>query len=292
MAELNDHVKRYCELGLRLVQLCCPVSDRCSHPYAGHGDGSIGKAPMRAGWQEHQPDGWRPGVHNIGIQTGPDSGVTVLDVDHGRGGDESLRALITRGLPPTWVAVTGSGGLHVYLRHEPAMPKATSGARPGPLHGIDVKDAGGYVVAPPSLHRVGLTYRWLVAPWEAELGEQPGWLLAMRAELKAPRSAPSAANDNGTPAGRHDRLQRARLFVDRLIRDGDVAISGQHGHATTFRVVGKVAVGFGLSEREALDALTPWNERCLPPWHEEDLLRKVQEARAHWREPEGFLLAS
>ena len=59
---------------------------------------------------------------NIGIATGEINGLLVIDVDvkhdQGKYGDESLKALESElgELPETWVAITGSGGLHYYFR--------------------------------------------------------------------------------------------------------------------------------------------------------------------------------
>jgi hypothetical protein len=53
--------------------------------------------------------------HGIGIATGAESGLWVLDVDPDDGGDDSLAALEARhgALPDTVEAITGGGGRHL-----------------------------------------------------------------------------------------------------------------------------------------------------------------------------------
>lgn len=97
---------------------------------------------------------------NIGLR--PPAGVFVLDIDPRNSG------VLPGGLPETLTAVSGrgDGGKHLYFR----------GLRPASLGpGIDIKDWGGYVVAPPSLHPdTGLPYLWenahTIAEWPAGLG--------------------------------------------------------------------------------------------------------------------------
>src|SRR5919112_672 len=67
-----------------------------------------------------------------------------------------------RGCRTTWTARSGSGGLHLYLRH----PDYPVGNRQ--IAGIgDLRGDGGLIVAPPSLHVSGNRYEWLPGrtPW-------------------------------------------------------------------------------------------------------------------------------
>ena len=108
---------------------------------------------------------------NIGLATGR---VVVLDIDPLHGGNESLQALEARcgALPLTWRAFTGGGGEHIYFR-APAAEIRNSASKLGP--GLDIRGAGGYVVAPPSVHISGRQYAWSVDhhPDEAPLAEFP-----------------------------------------------------------------------------------------------------------------------
>jgi putative DNA primase/helicase len=91
-------------------------------------------------------------------------------------------------LPATWVAQTGSGGYHYWFR----MPNAdvrNSASSIGP--GIDVRANGGYVVAPPSLHKSGYRYKWTES-WHPDLNpiaDVPDWLLKKMAPAQMLRSS-------------------------------------------------------------------------------------------------------
>lgn len=116
---------------------------------------------------------------NIGIATGPLSDLFVLDVDPGKGGDESLQSLEAQfgPLPDTIEVLTGGGGHHFYFKH-PAPAVGNSASALGP--GLDIKTEGGQVVAPPSIHpTTGRAYEWEVAhhPDDLPLAEVPPWLL-------------------------------------------------------------------------------------------------------------------
>jgi putative DNA primase/helicase len=91
---------------------------------------------------------------NIGLATG--EGLVVLDVDPRHQGDASLAELErTHGRLQTRTARTGGGGWHFYF----CLPQAMR-TRSGFLPGLDLKAAGGYVVAPPSRHASGHPYTW------------------------------------------------------------------------------------------------------------------------------------
>lgn len=94
-------------------------------------------------------------LYNIGIATG--GGIVVLDVDindqAGKYGDETLDDLEKQygPLPETWMCLTGGGGVHYYFASDD--PDLTVGVEFAP--GLDYRGAGGYVVAPPSVHKNG-----------------------------------------------------------------------------------------------------------------------------------------
>lgn len=147
---------------------------------------------------------------NVGVRTGAESGLVVVDVD-GQAGAESLHSLTARHgrFDAQWVR-TGSGGWHAYLAH-PGVPVPNSTRRLGA--GLDVRGDGGYVVAPPSLHASGDTYRWQRA--STDLPPMPDWLV----ELARPGARPPA----------HDRAQvrpiRFSTYADAALRSeaNDVA---------------------------------------------------------------------
>lgn len=102
---------------------------------------------------------------NIGIVTGPKSGIFVVDVDtpkgHGVDGIASLKALqrLYRPLPRTLMAESPSGSLHYYFNYPDNVTISTSASKIA--KGVDVKSAGGVVVGPPSVKPGVGQYRWL-----------------------------------------------------------------------------------------------------------------------------------
>ncbi len=95
---------------------------------------------------------------NIGIATGKESGLVVLDIDPRHNGENSLARLQKEygNLPPTLQVRTGGGGLHFYFKY----PNGVSiKSRTNLFPGIDIRADGGYVVAPPSEHRSSPIYQ-------------------------------------------------------------------------------------------------------------------------------------
>lgn len=165
----------------------------------------------------------------VGIVTGRVSGVLVLDVD----GPEGEAELQKRGHPVTPMVRTSSGGLHLYFRHPDRHVR--TGIRVAP--GLDVKAAGGYVVAPPSVGSNGKPYEWLVSPEDAELADPPAWLLAL-IDRERPKGPAGTVGERIPAGGRNKALT---------------------SYAGTMR-------RRGASEAEILAALRVANEqRCQPP---------------------------
>jgi predicted P-loop ATPase len=78
-------------------------------------------------------------------------------------------------LPETLRAATGGDGHHYYfaIAHGAAV-------RGGVLaDGLDVKADGGYVIAPPSTHPNGKSYRWETDPRTVRIAPCPEWVLAV-----------------------------------------------------------------------------------------------------------------
>ena len=125
------------------------------HPRTRHGLNEASKNPDRIWrWWRRWPDA------NVGIRTGRESGLVVLDVDVRHGGDASLATLEATydRLPRTLTALSGGGGKHLYFRH-PGQ-RIPNCAQLGGFSGLDVRADGGYIVAPPSLHQSGQRYTW------------------------------------------------------------------------------------------------------------------------------------
>ena len=117
-------------------------------------------------WWKRWPDA------NIGIVTGQEHGLVVVDID--LPGVENWRDLQdTNGAVETLTVSTGSGGEHYYFQTNGTKYRSTASQIDT---GIDTKGEGGYVVAPPSLHVSGDNYEWLDDSQMGTLNGLPGWL--------------------------------------------------------------------------------------------------------------------
>jgi putative DNA primase/helicase len=162
------HALQYAARGFRVVRMH-PVRDgRCAcaegkacnrpgkHPSTPHGvnDATTDRGQIKSWWTA-SPNA------NIGIATGSESGIVVLDIDPRNGGVETLARLKKElgPLPDTVTALTGGGGRHLIFEH-PSFPvrKDTTGKLLGP--GADILSDGCIMVAPPSRHASGKRYRW------------------------------------------------------------------------------------------------------------------------------------
>jgi hypothetical protein len=82
-------------------------------PLTSHGFKDATKDPAQIrDWCKRWPDA------NIGIATGPISGIVVLDIDPRHGGDDTLAALELQygALPAIPMVLTGGGGVHYYFK--------------------------------------------------------------------------------------------------------------------------------------------------------------------------------
>lgn len=146
---------------------------------------------------------------NVAIATG--DGLLVVDVD----GPDGEAALADLDLPPTLTVQTGRGR-HLYFADPSGEGKCCNGI----LDHVDTKAAGGYVLAPPSVHPSGAIYTWAEgrAPEDLPLAEAPTWA------KPAPQPAPKAKHNlpRLIPEGqRNDTLTRlaGSLWADGLTLD-------------------------------------------------------------------------
>jgi hypothetical protein len=187
---------------------------------------------------------WRQSPNaNVGIATGPASGVIVLDVDPDKQGAGTLDALVAEHgeLPPTYTVRSGGGGLHHYFRYprDPGEDISISAGKLGP--GLDVRAKGGYIVAAGS--RTEGPYELLE---DAPLAEPPEWLIALLRRPQRPAS--------GDPGGR-------RLTV---VDDGGPIFEGARNNTLT-AIAGRLHDG-SRNPEDLSDELRVINgDRCQPP---------------------------
>lgn len=171
-SERLDAAIRYHSLGYSVIPAAWPIRTETGEVRCSCGRlscASPGKHPLIP-WAAYQRqraprekivDWWgrRWPQANISIVTGIVSGLVVLDIDPGHGGDESLADLeLELGpLPDGPRALTGGGGYHLLFRHPGGGEiQSRAGWRPG----IDIRADGGQIIAPPSSHASGRAYGW------------------------------------------------------------------------------------------------------------------------------------
>ena len=161
-----------------------PCEPRGKKPACAHGlnDATGAPAAIERWWRENP-------AYNIGLVTGPKSGLWVTDTDvHKYTGEtigaDSLAELEAQHgpLPRTIQAFTPRGGSHFYWRWPRGLDVRIRNSAGKLGAGIDIRGAGGYVLAPPSVGQTG-TYTWSVD--NEAVADAPGWLLEMAAEPRA-----------------------------------------------------------------------------------------------------------
>ncbi len=216
-------------------------------PITPHGfkDATTDPATIICWWTEH------PNA-NIGIPTGPASGIFVLDADVESGGLEALEGLPE--LPPTTRVRTGGGGLHFYWKY-PEGQSIRNG--PGSLDPrLHVRGDGGYILAPPSK---------TAGPYEIEAklpaAPAPEWLLEQLRQRQRP--APDAAGRT------HNRVDNVKS-VSSLC--GGIIGAGMRNRALTS--IGGRLRAEGKTREELEAALLDVNAaRCAPALEVGEVMR-------------------
>jgi hypothetical protein len=176
-----DWARMYRSLGLQVVPAPYPMRTRND------------KRPSLAKWREFQDglapqavfDKWFPddAKPNMGVITGGDERVLVIDLDDYKGGEAAAWfSEITLGVAPeTWQQTTGGGGRQVFYR----LPEGVSIGNCRTANGIDIRCQAGFAMLPPSLHMSGKCYEWVAgsAPWDCELDTAPPHIIRAVQEL-------------------------------------------------------------------------------------------------------------
>jgi hypothetical protein len=212
------------------------------HPLVRHGihDATCDPAQLEDWWQR-----WPQA--NIGLATG--IMFDTLDID-GPVGLAALRQLTPAADPwlPGPVVRTGGGGWHYWF-----APTGLGNRPPRGLAHVDWRGIGGCVLAPPSRHASGRTYRWVRGLNQARLPEVP---TALRALLDPDPPTPTRpAGPDWQPALGHPYGRR--VLAAELAALGR-ATPGQRNHTlnrTAFKVYRYVATGV-LQEEQVMAAFT------------------------------------
>ena len=147
------------------------------HPATKNGfkDATTDEEQIKQWWTEH-PN------RNIAIATGKESGITVVDIDGHEGIDTISELCRGVGMPKTPTVESRPFHQQYYFPYNEAIK--TGNDRLGPK--VDVKNDGGYVIAPPSQHYTGSKYQWLLKH-TAPFAEWPDFLLSGRKKADVPK---------------------------------------------------------------------------------------------------------
>jgi putative DNA primase/helicase len=248
MTDMTNAALRYIENGFPVIPLCHPKIDGecgCGRKHTGK---QVGKAPLINDWVNkaaREPSEvlalWKkhPSA-NIGIHT---KGYVVLDIDADSGGFNSKADIEAKygKLPSTLTHRTGGGGEH-WIYRNPNGAQVRNATKLGGYKGVDLRDDGGQIVAPPSLHKNGNSYEVMD---DAEIAPVPQWLMEMA-------------------SSKPDPAQEA---------EPDEAISEGERNATLASIAGSMRRR-GMSQQAIEAALLVTNrQRCQPPLPDDEVLK-------------------
>jgi hypothetical protein len=221
---------RYAAAGLRVhplyevdpvTQTCacrkgidCDEKQRGKHPrlYGWHEKATTDEAQVREWWTMNPRAG-------VGIVTGSVSGVWVLDIDGDAAQEWYDEQVKQHGLVHT-LGVRTARGAHLYWRY-PEGVTIRNAQRMAP--GVDVRGEGGYVCAPPTVHRSGHVYAWIHEPgFTREAVDAPSWLFDMVKEK--PKPEPKVVR-----APQRDLSPREVAAIFRAAADTDPAVRERIG---------------------------------------------------------------
>jgi hypothetical protein len=175
---------------------------------------------------------WRRWPHtNIGIPTGPESCLAVIDLDGPDGAAAWQDLIADHGAVDTATAMTPHGRHHWYrLPDGMLVPRSIRGLGDG----VDLLGSDGYAIAPPSTiaicpkHRdadttCGTTYTW--TPRTRHLAPLPAWIpqhLDNRRQIRSDRTGDSTRERppaaKAQPSRQHRQVRHARRYALAALR--------------------------------------------------------------------------
>jgi hypothetical protein len=166
---------------------------------------------------------------SVGIATGKKSGLAIVDLD----GPEGLASARRLGLQSTVSVLTGNGEQLYYADPSGLLKNSVKSLAAG----VDTRGAGGYVLAPPSLHPNGKRYAWKTHSLS-------------RIALTPIPSALTAQESK--PSGTMSTLRKPSDWIAEAIKE----MQSGHVHNTLIRVLGKFR-SHNFSESDTYALLYP-----------------------------------
>lgn len=225
-------------------------------------------------------DGWFDQIPNCnyGLHLGEKYVVIDLDVKPDANGVKEFEELCAEhGVEDfllqfdTLIVRTPGGGFHLYFEAPFPCGLANDFAK-----GIDVRGATGYVVGPGSADSRG---EWELIN-DAEIAPLPDFL----ADYIRPPGHKDPNHD--VPVIDLDLDENVQYALDWL-KEREPAVQGQNGDDHTYETV-QFLRDFGLSEGKIFEVLNSgWNQRCDPPWGDDELDAKIRNAWAYGQNRPG-----
>jgi hypothetical protein len=197
----------------------CGAGTKCNrpgkHPHTRNGvhDATTDPSQIKNWWGK-----WP--YANIGIVTGKESDIIIVDIDPRHDGTKTLKMLEAKlgHLPKTVTSHTGGGGEHKIFKYPPFDVKSDMAGKVfGP--GVDLVSDGSFVVAPKSRHASGEHYLWFkdLSPLSTEPVALPQkWveqLKASTARADAPTATPGPIRPIALDEIRIDECVQARAKI-------------------------------------------------------------------------------
>ena len=259
---------------------------------------SPGKAPISIknwGVERREPDYFRSTLRRyphagVGLKLGFEGRVVDVDVDDPEAAKPTLARLFPDGLPSTIRWDNAGGKFHLLFWYDDRLAELGKSIVKGGLHypGLEIRigAAPGEVkqiqsVIPPSLMANGVARRW--TSWGDILTLPESVIQDLEANVPKPNPDPVEPMIPSPPlrvrgssdGGRGNPETRAVAYLEKC----EPSVSGQNGHDKALKTACKIGPGFGLLPDATFALLWHnWNPRCTPPWSENDLRRKVNEA--------------
>lgn len=200
---------------------------------------------------------------NWAVACGP-SGLAVIDIDPPIGEDSLFAFECEHGfLPDTREHRSARGGRHLIF----AGTVANSVGKIGPK--LDTRGGNGYIVIPPSTFED--------KPYEV-IHDRP---IAALPDFVAPAVARAREREKAAGVVHLDdatAVSRVRELLKGYVARGHIAREGDGGDDRTFAVAAEV-LNLGLTQEKAFELLNDiWNVACVPPWPEDELRVKIENA--------------
>lgn len=220
-------------------------------------------------------DAWWTEEPNLNVAFCPHQvGLAVIDPDGVEGEAAWADWQIVNGqCPATYTVQTPRGGRHLYFLG--ILPATQSKLGPH----VDTRGVGSYVLVPPSYVEGYGHYTVIDSRSPVDL---PATVPAFLEQLRRDSAKAAVGELDLGP-----NVQRAQRLLEDYVKRGHVAVEGQMGDGTTFAVACEV-MNLGVSEETAFKLLCDhWNEHCVPPWDEDELRVKVENAARYAQNEAG-----